>query len=68
MVWWGTGIPLPATPPSPHPGYTPATRYPLHAMPAPAAHQTKYGRGAQIGSPTHLRAVILSVQGYDRGI
>ena len=64
----GTGIapspdppsyPTPGTPSLPHP-------YPHHAQPSQAQPVT--GRGAHIGSSTHLRGLILRVPGYYRGI
>ena len=65
---WVPGIAPPGTRPAPYPGYT---LLPLLLGPASAARsvsQTKYGRGALIGSPTHFRRPFLRVHGYDRGL
>ena len=68
MAWVGTRYSPPAHPPSPHyPGYTPPYP-PVYSGADMLVTGVEYGRGAQIGRSTHFRAVILKVQGYDRGI
>ena len=66
--WWGTGIaPLPT-----HPGTIPRVHPPHRTGSASpswrAPHTVEYGRGAHIGSSTHLRDPILRVPGYYRGL
>ena len=59
-------------PPGPHPSsHTPGTpsRWPVLRLPL-SVHggQDKYGRGAHIRRPTHLRVIILRVKRLDRGL
>ena len=62
-VWWGTGIAPPPTHPVPYPGYTPPAALALPATTYTMLSEVEYGRGAQIGSSTHLKGPILRVQG-----
>ena len=64
----GTGIAPPHPPTVPTTPGTPPPYLWLGVTAARSGCRTKYGRGAQIRRPTHLRPVILRVQGYDRGI
>ena len=63
--WEGTGpgyrySPPRPTPPPHHPGYTPPPRHGVHTT-SGMLPRAKYGRGAQIRRPTHLRYTILRV-------
>ena len=67
----GTGIALPGTHPAsrrPYPGYTPPADMVRMQHHRGSVSPGKYGRGAQIGSPTLFICLDLKVQRVYRGL